>query len=83
MAQVVYGLSCDHGDGSAGIRWFKDKELVDRLLDEDGGFPDYVWESYCQNEGSPAQTLTFPDDLDLAACGFRFGDDDAREYLED
>jgi hypothetical protein len=27
-----------------------------------------------RNEGTPAETLTFPDDLDLAAAGFYFTD---------
>jgi len=59
--KIIYGLICDGGDGSANMRWFDDLDLVKRLCDE---------EEYYQNEGSPAETLTFPDDLDLKACGF-------------
>ena len=32
---MVYGLVCDYGDGSSGIRWFTDKEEVDSLLNDD------------------------------------------------
>lgn len=67
MAQTVYGLTVDHGDGSTGMRWFKDKARVDEILHDDSNY-----EEYYGNEGSPAMTLTFPDDLDLAACGFYF-----------
>lgn len=69
MSQKVYGLTADHGDGSSGIRWFQNVELVEKLLNRDD-------EVYYGNEGSPAITLTFPDDLDLVACGFRFSDSD-------
>ena len=67
--QTVYGLSSDNGDGSSSIHWFRDKATVDALLDEDSS----TWkEQYWANEGSAAVTLTFPDDLDLLACGFDF-----------
>lgn len=70
MVQKVYGLISDSGDGSSAILWFRDDKTVDRLLDED---------TYCEqfygNEGSPAETLTFPDDLDLNSIGFSFADD--------
>lgn len=74
MAQVLYGLVVDHGDGSAGMRWFTDRAVVDRLLDEENGR-----EEYWGNEGSPSEKLTFPDDLDLKACGFYLSDDDVTE----
>ncbi len=67
--QKVYGLIVDHGDGSSGMRWFKDKAKVDELLDEDNDH-----EEYWANEGSPSQVLTFPSDLDLVSAGFRFYD---------
>jgi hypothetical protein len=67
--QIVYGLIEDGGDGSSVIRWFKDKELVDKLLTDDE-----CNEPFYANEGSPAVTLTFPDELDLTVVGFRFAD---------
>jgi len=70
MAQTVYGLTRDNGDGSTGIVWFRNKDTVDRILDNNGG----IHEEFYGNEGS-ATELTFPDDLDLVQCGFRFSDD--------
>lgn len=68
MTQTVYGLISDSGDGSGTIQWFRDKELVDsRLTDDENN------EQYYANEGR-AKVLTFPDDLDLEKCGFRFSD---------
>lgn len=61
----VYGLICDRGDGSSGLQWFTDKDEVDLLLDGEH-------DNYYANEGSPAVTLTFSDDFDLKAAGFRF-----------
>lgn len=61
--QTIYGLICDAGDGSSHMRWFRNRDKVDQVLEDD--------ESYYANEGSPAMTLTFPAELDLAACGFR------------
>ena len=69
MAQTVFGLTRDNGDGSGSIVWFRNKEIVDKVLDSD------QYEDFYANEGSPAMTLTFPDDLDLTECGFRFSDD--------
>jgi hypothetical protein len=67
--QIIYGLVCDGGDGSAHIRWFRDKNKVDELLDEDNGH-----EEYYANEGCPSVELNFPDKMDLSFCGFRFSD---------
>lgn len=67
MTQKVYGLIRDNGDGSAGIVWFRSMEEVDEMLDEENDH-----EEYWGNEGSPAEELTFPDSVDLAAAGFRF-----------
>ena len=39
-----------------------DKKLVEKLLLE---------EEYWANEGSPSETLTFPDNLNLESAGFR------------
>lgn len=70
MTQTVYGLISDSGDGTSHVRWFRNKDIVDKLLNDD----EYC-EQYGVNEGSPAETLTFPDDLDLTECGFSFDDD--------
>lgn len=70
MTQKVYGLIVDHGDGSMGIRWFRSKEKVDELLDEDNGHEEY----WAANEGGPSEELTFPDDVDLLNVGFFFSD---------
>jgi hypothetical protein len=75
MAQTVYGLTRDNGDGSNGMCWFRNKEIVDRILDEDDSIPGWVMEPFYGNEGMVNMTLTFPDDLDLVQCGFRFSDD--------
>lgn len=68
--QTIYGLTVDHGDGSNGIRWFKDKARVNEILNISSEGDGY--EEYYGNEGSPAVTLAFPDDLDLDQCGFYF-----------
>jgi len=70
MTQVVYGLTADLGDGSNMVRWFRNKSVVDMLLDDDSEYQ----ETYYGNEGRPAETFTFPDDLDLQAVGFYFSD---------
>jgi hypothetical protein len=73
MTQTIYGLTQDYGDGSAGMRWYRNKEIVDAKLDESS--PDWD-ESMYGNEGVPSMVLTFPADLDLEKCGFRFDDED-------
>jgi hypothetical protein len=65
MAQKVYGIITDGGDGSAGIRWYTNKELVDHILSDDYEYFDYVQ----VNEGIPI-ILTLPDNLDLKEAGF-------------
>jgi len=82
MTQKVYGLTRDNGDGSGSIIWFRDKEVVDRILDEDSELEGWVQEAFYANEGSPAVELTFPDDLDLNSVGFRFRDDDEQYSVE-
>lgn len=77
MAQVVYGLTRDNGDGSNSICWFINKAVVDRLTS--GNDEDFL-EEYAMNEGI-SETLTFPDGIDLEACGFSFSDDDVYETL--
>ena len=76
MTQVIYGLTQDYGDGSAGMRWYRNKATVDAKLDESS--PDWD-ESMYGNEGVPSMTLTFPADLDLEKCGFRFDDEDEED----
>lgn len=73
MTQTIYGLIQDYGDGSSGIRWFRNKDKVDKILDDND--PDWD-ESYYANEGSPSEVLTFPAELDLKYCGFYFDDDE-------
>jgi hypothetical protein len=77
MTQKVYGLVQDYGDGSSGMRWYRNKDKVDKLLDDSD--PDWD-QSFYANEGEPNMVLTFPADLDLEACGFRFDDDDEDDY---
>lgn len=64
--QVIYGLICDDGDGSGCMQWFRNYDIVEELLEET---------DYYANEGSPAETLTFPVSLDLSLCGFTFSDE--------
>lgn len=76
MAQKVFGLISDSGDGSSSLRWFKDQALVDRLLEDDG-----FCEVFYANEGCPAETLVFPDDFDLDSVGFVF--DSAQDWYDE
>lgn len=46
-------LICDGGDGSAGLRWFKDLLLAERLCE--------TQEDFYQNEGDP-EVVDVPDD---------------------
>lgn len=66
--QTIYGLIADCGDGSAVMCWFRSLDDVNFLLDEDNGHEQF----WAANEGCPAETLTFPADLNLEQCGFRF-----------
>ena len=66
--QTIYGLISDCGDGSSAMHWYRNKEDVDYLLDEENGQEEF----WAANEGGCAETLTFPADLDLARCGFYF-----------
>lgn len=67
--QKIYGLLSDNGDGSASIHWFKSYRLCERLMEED-------LERWGMNEGSPCETLTFPNELNLEECGFEISDDE-------
>lgn len=71
--QKVYGLTSDNGDGSASVHWFRDKTVVDNLLDCNS---DKWADQFNMNDGGPSETLEFPDDLDLEACGFSFSDEE-------
>lgn len=67
--QTIYGLVEDGGDGSTSISWFRDKAVVDMLMDtqrED-------WDPAFGTNDDP-ETLVFPAGLDLEACGFSFSD---------
>ena len=73
----IYGLIQDCGDGSAGILWFENRELADKLKDN-------LWaDRWGLNGGSLAEVLTFPDDFDLAACGIEVSDQDYNDDYED
>lgn len=60
----IYYVTCDYGDGSNGVRWFKqgDEERLEALLAKD---------EYWGNEGS-YHIVTLPDDIDLSSTGIRF-----------
>lgn len=64
--QRVAILSRDLGDGSCATVYVLNpvENLVDLLIEHDP-------EAWSQNSYDP-DTLTFPDDLDLVACGFKF-----------
>jgi hypothetical protein len=70
--QVIYGLIEDNGDGSGSMRWFRNLNIVERLLEDD---------DFYANEGSPAETLYFPVSLDLNLCGFIFDDEQFEDVL--
>jgi len=72
--QTIYGLISDSGDGSASIRWFRNKDDIDFMLDEENGLEQF----WAANEGGAAEILTFPTELDLSKCGFTF--DDIKDY---
>lgn len=65
--QTIYGLIADCGDGSSSMRWYRTEAEVEHMLDEDNRHEE-MW----ANEGCAAETLTFPAELDLEACGFSF-----------
>lgn len=62
--QTIYGVLADNGDGSASMLWFRDLPDIDSMEERHP-------ERWGISEGI-SQTLTFPDDLDLEKCGFRF-----------
>lgn len=64
----IHYITVDHGDGSTGVRWFKDEHVqwLKEALDND----DHLEELY-GNEGI-YHTITLPDDLDLSTTGIYF-----------
>lgn len=63
--QKIYSLVKDGGDGSASVVFFRDKDLAEKLWDDDENFRanDYV------------EKYTLPADLDLKKAGFDCQDD--------
>lgn len=57
----VYIVITDSGDGSNGISWVLDENVIERMkeLAEDGD------ESYASGDGLQVRELTFPDDFDM------------------
>ena len=74
MVQKVFGIMRDCGDGYSTIDWFRDEEKALRLVEDDRYCVDYG-----VSGGEIAETLTFPDDLNLEACGFMFDDDNVED----
>ena len=62
----LYGIIFDGGDGSVCLRWYSDKEFVDKLLTSD----DYCTETY-MNEGSPACVLEVPEGVSPEELGIK------------
>lgn len=76
MPQIVYVFTSNNGDGSSSVCYTRDPALLEKLEESDP-------ESYAGNEGS-ADTLVFPDTIDLETCGFEFmTDDDVEEEEEE
>jgi len=69
MAQLIYGVIRDNGDGSATMVWFRSQDVAELASDK---------EEYGISEGI-ASELSFPDSLDLESCGFSFSDDSVEE----
>lgn len=68
MKQTIYGLISDDGDGTSHVDWYRTLTEVLHVLDEV-----YGYENYWANRASP-ETLSFPAELDLEACGFVFSE---------
>ncbi len=64
MVQKIYGLIADNG-GSTYLVWFKSKEDIEFVTDENNDFEEF-WNCDMEYE------YTFPMDLDLETCGFKF-----------
>lgn len=65
----IYGIISDSGDGSSCLLFFKDLELLEKVMEEDP-------ERFYANEGSPAVILNLPDTLDLKEVGITLDDEE-------
>jgi hypothetical protein len=65
---TVYGLIRDCGDGSSCLDWFKDVDLMERVMEDDP-------EAFYGNEGSPACTLCFKDEEAFNLSGIKLDDE--------
>lgn len=70
---TVYALVYDNSDSSYSLTFFKDKKIVDGLLELD---------QFLCNEGS-AHELYFPDNFDFESANIKFSDNDAGEFYYD
>lgn len=61
----IYYATCDYGDGTNGVSWFKTFDVAMTYMDD---------EEYYGNEGQP-RGLNLPDDFDLDTLGVRFIED--------
>lgn len=75
--QTIYGIICDHGDGSSSVLWFRDLDTVCELLGNTHPRSD----EFSQNEGLINQVLAFPVELNLEYCGFDFSDREFRSQF--
>lgn len=71
MMQHIFGLVAYFADGSSGIHWFRNQQLVDRILNSEAA---EICEVYGFGNPDPAIALMFPADLNLEDCGFSFMD---------
>lgn len=67
---TVYALISDNSDSSYSLAFFKNKEIVDGLLELD---------QFLCNEGS-AHEFYFPDNFDFESANIKFSDDEAGEF---
>ena len=72
----IYGVISDSGDGSSCVIFFKDRELVDKIMEADP-------ERFYANEGSPAFTLNLPDNIDLKEVGITLDDEEFESYIKE
>lgn len=70
---TVYALIHDNSDSSYSLAFFRDKKIVDGLLELD---------QFLCNEGS-AYELYFPDNFDFEFANIKFSDNDAGEFYYD
>jgi hypothetical protein len=63
MANTVYMVITDSGDGSNGVQWVLDEKVIDRMEE----MVDEGDESYSSGDGLQLRELTFPDGFDIPA----------------